>query len=304
MSLFWRWLGLGLCAWIALAGGRTACAAADDAPMQKADLCLTNSACKEMYRRARELSRTGQLDATTVLYREAYKLRPAAWLLLNLGRVLHRQGKLVEAIASYEGYLRAAQGEQAARLDKAREYLAQAQAELASQPKEPAPPPAAAPSEPVESSEPEPPPAPLIIEPPPAELLKLAPPIVPLAGRIESRPVDAPRESGVRRHLGAGFFIGIGMSGALLATSVVTGSLALSGASQLASAQYLGTPSDALLNQQARSRALAITTDVLLATSAVTLVVAVAVTFGRRRPSQPIARMQAARAENPSSAWK
>jgi hypothetical protein len=59
-----------------------------------------------------------------------------------------------------------------------------------------------------------------------------------------------------------------------------------SGANELQTTQYLGAPPANLTALQERSRALAITTDVLLGCAAVTLLTVLAVTFGKK-PTQP-----------------
>ena len=63
------------------AAEESAAQAADEAAAGRGDACLTDRTCQDLYKRARALSRTGQLDAAAVLYREAYKRREAAWLL-------------------------------------------------------------------------------------------------------------------------------------------------------------------------------------------------------------------------------
>ena len=274
------------------AAEESAAQAADEAAAGRGDACLTDRTCQDLYKRARALSRTGQLDAAAVLYREAYKRREAAWLLLNLGRVLQRQGKLEEAVATYELYLRTSHPEQQARVSKAREYLALAQEQLAARP--PVPPPTAA--EPPVASEPPPEPAPAIereseSEPPPAPLsaepavrapsLAAGPPVM-LSARTRAA---RPGESGWRQRLDRGFFIGVGVTGTLLAAAAVTGGLALAGSAQLQHAQYVGGPSAELQDLQGRTRALAISTDALLGGAAVALGVGVAITFGRKRPA-------------------
>lgn len=270
------------------AGSAEAEEAADAAAAGRGDACLTDRTCQDLYKRARALSRTGQLDAAAVLYREAYKRREAAWLLLNLGRVLQRQGKLEEAIATYELYLRTSHPEQQARISKAREYLALAQEQLAARPPAPPPEPPAAAAEPPAASEPppelesEPPPAPLLAEPatsaPPQ---RARPPALP----VRTSPSGPHGETGWRQRLDRGFFIGVGVTGALLAAAAVTGGLALSGSAQLQRAQYVGGPGTELQDLQGRTRALAISTDVLLGSAAAALVVGVAITFGRKRPA-------------------
>lgn len=269
-------------------------AATEEAPLPAQDICLSDAPCREMYKRARELSRTGQLDAAVVLYQEAYKRRPATWLLLNIGRVLHRQGKLTQAIASYESYLGSPRPEDEVRLNKARQFLAQAQRELLSkgsaQPAKAQPQSVAATAPAEKPPEPEPPPAPLLLGELPKQAVAAQPAQAPreAAGAL---PVDSrkpaepptPSSSAFRQRVGRDFFIGVGVSGGLLATSVVTGSLALAFGSELSSARYVGPPGEDLLALQGRTRSLAIATDVLLAGAAVALVTVVVMTFAKKR---------------------
>lgn len=272
------------------------------------DLCLTDPGCRDLYQRARELSRTGDLQQAASVYLKAYERRPASWLLLNHGRILYRLGNLQEAIRSYRRYLESPQGESAARLSKAREYLQRAEAELLSAPvptpavpvpaavvsvpnpplvPELATPPAAIPSE----SEPEP--APLVNPtvagaPQPATLLRVGEPASPLVSAGTPRRADGTGLSGLehrRPRVPTAAWIGLGISGGLSAVSAITGGLALSGANQLRSAQYVGLPGDDLVALQSQTRALAITTDVLLATAAVGLVVSVVVLARKPKPA-------------------
>ncbi len=279
--------------------GQAATGPTEEAQSEAGDACLSYKPCFALYKRARELSRTGQLEAAAVFYREAYQQRPAAWLLLNLGRVLHRQGKLSDAVTSYQNYLRTAPPTEAARISTAKEYLAQAQQELGSQsPTTPSPvltPMTGLVTKPEDLlPEIEPAPAPLIYPPTPTAADTVAIASIPAtSGTIGdgSQPAkSAPLRSPLMQRLGTGFWAGIGAGGGLLAASVVTGSLAQVGASELQSTLYLGSPPANLIALQERSRALAITTDVLLGCAAVTLVTVLAVTFGKKSPQPALSR--------------
>ena len=273
--------------------GQAATGAIEEAQSEAGDVCLSYKPCFALYKRARELSRTGQLEAAAVFYREAYQQRPATWLLLNLGRVLHRQGKLNDAVTSYQNYLRTAPPTEATRIATAKDYLAQAQQELGSQgpaSQLPTLPPMTGPVPKPEDLLPEiePAPAPLIYEPIPTAADSSGSAAKPadseaLGNRSQSAKSQSPSSS-FKQRLGTGFWAGLGASGGLLAASVVTGSLAQSGANELQATQYLGSPPANLSSLQERSRALAITTDVLMGCAAVTLVTVLAVTFGKKSP--------------------
>lgn len=275
--------------------GQAATGSTEDTQNEAGDVCLSNKSCFALYKRARELSRTGQLEAAAVFYREAYQQRPAAWLLLNLGRVLHRQGKLNDAVTSYQNYLRTAPPTEAARTTTAKEYLAQALQELGTQSPATLPPTLPPVTGPVSKPEDllpeiEPAPAPLIYEP----ILTAADSNGSAAKAADSEALGSSAQPAkskspsvpLNQRLGTGFWAGIGASGGLLAASVVTGSLVQSGANELQTTQYLGAPPANLTALQERSRALAITTDVLMGCAAVTLVTVLAVTFGKK-PTQP-----------------
>lgn len=125
-----RWLLLAVAALLCWAGPA---AARDAEPNAKGDVCLTDVVCRQLYKRARALSQAAQLESAVILYREAYERRPAAWILLNLGRVLHRQEKLAEAINAYRSFLATQHSDGDPRVAKARQYLEQAERDLQAQ---------------------------------------------------------------------------------------------------------------------------------------------------------------------------
>ena len=121
-SARWRVLGCG-----ALLGGLLTVAQPVAAAGEK-DICLADSKCAELNEAARNLSQSGQHGAALILYQTAYQLRPAAWLLVNIGRMQQKLYRLPEAIKSYRQYLASADAKDDPELTrKAQEYLQQAE---------------------------------------------------------------------------------------------------------------------------------------------------------------------------------
>jgi hypothetical protein len=81
-----------------------------------------------------------------------------------------------------------------------------------------------------------------------------------------------------------GSWIGVGLSAMLLATAVITGGLALDASGTLQGTRYAAS-ADAE-SQRTRVRALAGSTDALLAAAAVTLGTTLIVTFTRKPPAK------------------
>jgi tetratricopeptide (TPR) repeat protein len=120
--LRWVWLLLLLC-WLALpvqAAPATAAEPADDG-------CLTEAECRDHYQRAIGLYESGRYEAALPEFQAAYQSRQMPWLLINIGRTLHRLGRLDEAITFYNRYEQAVPGSDADTLKKVREYKAQAE---------------------------------------------------------------------------------------------------------------------------------------------------------------------------------
>ena len=121
----WRWrTGIGPL-WLALLCGSLP----STVQAQVKDLCLSDPKCAELNEAARNLSKDGQLDAALILYQTAYRQRPAAWLLVNIGRLQQKLYRIPDAIHSYRQYLASADAKDDPELSKkAQEYLQQAEA--------------------------------------------------------------------------------------------------------------------------------------------------------------------------------
>jgi len=129
------------------------------AQSQVSDVCLSDTKCAELNETARSLSKAGQLDAALRLYQTAYAMRPALWLLVNIGRMQQKLERLPEAIASYKLYLSNPDAKDDPELTKkAQEYLFQAEADFEPEPAAlvAPPPPPPPPPPPADDDEPAP----------------------------------------------------------------------------------------------------------------------------------------------------
>lgn len=129
-------------------------------PENADDGCLSDAVCRGHYEQAVAQFEQGHFDAALPEFQAAYQQRQMPWLLINLGRTLHRLGRPQEALEKYQRYTQAEprmDAQTRKRLDK---YIAQAQAQSQTQidnpqapfpgsaalkPAEVAPPPAAGP---------------------------------------------------------------------------------------------------------------------------------------------------------------
>lgn len=109
------------------------------APENPDDGCLSDPVCRGHYEQAVALFEQGRFDAALAEFQAAYMQRQMPWLLINMGRTLHRLGKPKEALEQYDLYTKAESridAETRQRLDK---YVAQAQAQAQAQPADPGP---------------------------------------------------------------------------------------------------------------------------------------------------------------------
>ena len=74
------------------------------AAAESADPCLGDALCRAHYKRARALSRDGEYQGALEAYQTAYRRRAASWLLLSIGRTLHKLGRPSEALGYYNQY--------------------------------------------------------------------------------------------------------------------------------------------------------------------------------------------------------
>jgi tetratricopeptide (TPR) repeat protein len=95
--------------------------------------CLELTECRKYFESARQLSDARQYNAALTAYEKAYALRPSAWLLINIGRVQQKLGRPVDAVTSFQRFLADAERQPAEAVDAAREYLKQAESDIAAQ---------------------------------------------------------------------------------------------------------------------------------------------------------------------------
>lgn len=125
MSSRCAWIGwvvslLLTCALLGRAHAASGAGASDDP-------CLKETECREHYQRAIGLYESGRYEAALPEFQAAYQSRPQPWLLINIGRTLHRLGRLDDAIAYYNRYEQAAANDDPEAVKKVREYKAQAE---------------------------------------------------------------------------------------------------------------------------------------------------------------------------------
>jgi tetratricopeptide (TPR) repeat protein len=95
-------------------------------PLAPDDGCLRDTACFDHYNKAVGLYEKGRYEAALPEFQAAYQLRQMPWLLINIGRTLHRLGRLEEAITYYQNYQRAAPNGDPETARKVQEYITQA----------------------------------------------------------------------------------------------------------------------------------------------------------------------------------
>lgn len=291
----WRRIpgSLLLCGWVYLGGGPVpAAAAAGDAVEGSAnDACLSDALCRAHYQRARKLSKEGDFAGALSAYQAAYARREVPWLLLNVGRTQHKLGRPDAALMTYQHFQDTAGTLDAATASRLSEYRQQAVQEREAlgrgsvqPPRSPAetpqkslngPPELTAPAGWTEDTE----------EPAPLPLIEAVLPQTPVLLPTTPPPGPAPKPSRT------GLWVGLGIGGGLVLSSVALGSAALSQSNKLHSTPFVGEqPTEQVLLLQRRTQALGIASDVALTTGLVTLTGTLLVTFalrasGRKSPT-------------------
>ena len=95
--------------------------------------CLADKECRQVFESARRLSDSQQYNAALTGYEKAYALRPSPWLLINIGRVQHKMGRPAEAVTTLQRFLATPDNGPKEVVEAAREYLKQAEGDLAAQ---------------------------------------------------------------------------------------------------------------------------------------------------------------------------
>jgi tetratricopeptide (TPR) repeat protein len=122
---------------VRLAALVTLCLALASQPAQAMspdDGCIQDAACNKHYDTALQNFQDGHYQAALEAFQAAYSVRQMPWLLINIGRTLHRLGRLKEAVTQYERYQKAALNSDPETQQRVREYLAQARVLLGQDP--------------------------------------------------------------------------------------------------------------------------------------------------------------------------
>lgn len=279
---------------VATAEAQTAPAAVDTT-----DSCLADALCRAHYLRARNLSKEANHEAALAAYQAAYRRRPTAWMLLSIGRTLHKLGHPEDAMASYRKYQEQVANPPADLSTRLREYIAEAEEEIAAARAAVASsksvPPSASANSATEN-------AGSIVAPSisaaPAAEVSVAQKAAPssseksLVAAIQTAPapvVAATAEAGsVRR--GPALAATLTVSGVLGVAALVTGIKAWQSYSDAMQTRYVGdTPSPSVAQLQTRAGSLAIATDVLAGAAAGALVIGLLATY-LRKPTPALMR--------------
>lgn len=95
------------------------------------DACLADTVCGSLYEEARRLSKGGDFATALAAYQGAYRRQAVPWLLINIGRTLHKLGRPAEALLQYRRYLADEPNGPPDRLQTVNDYIAQAEKAVA-----------------------------------------------------------------------------------------------------------------------------------------------------------------------------
>lgn len=250
-------------------------AAADESDMDR-DPCLTDSICRAHFQRGRKLSKEDNYAEALVAYEAAQLRRQVPWLLINIGRTLHKLGRPAEAASYYKRYFADEPSGPAERKQRALQFQAEAEEEVAKlsaiqkQNSQPAPSTTTGASPPPSTT----PAAAAIVEPPPAPL--------------SPTPTPSPTPKVETTGRPAWLWTGVAVGGGVLLVGGAVGIAALVQRSHASSAVYVGDPSAEALAAKDNARSLGIAADVLIGVGAVTAgATAIAYLVKTRRKEQP-----------------
>ena len=250
-------------------------AAADESDMDR-DPCLTDSICRAHFQRGRKLSKEDNYAEALVAYEAAQLRRQVPWLLINIGRTLHKLGRPAEAASYYKRYFADEPSGPPERKQRALQFQAEAEEEVAKlsaiqkQNSQPAPSTTTGASPPPSTT----PAAAAIVEPPPAPL--------------SPTPTPSPTPKVETTGRPAWLWTGVAVGGGVLLVGGAVGIAALVQRSHASSAVYVGDPSAEALAAKDSARSLGIAADVLVGVGAVTAgATAIAYLVKTRRKEQP-----------------
>ena len=92
------------------------------------DGCLSDRECRGHYDKAVGLFEAGRFESALPEFQAAYDRRQMPWLLINIGRTLHRLGRPREALDHYERFKAAESRPDAETVERLEKYIAQAKA--------------------------------------------------------------------------------------------------------------------------------------------------------------------------------
>ena len=250
-------------------------AAADESDMDN-DPCLTDSICKAHFQRGRKLSKEDNYAEALVAYEAAQLRRQVPWLLINIARTMHKLGRPAEAVSYYKRYFAAEPSGPPERKQRALQFQAEAEeevAKLSALQKQNTP---AAQSTAASTT---PPPATT-----PATSDGAAPVVAPPPVPLRLSPTPAVEKTGRPTWLWTGLAVG----GGVLLVGGAVGIAALVQRSNASGAVYVGDPSAEALAAKDSARSLGIAADVLIGVGAVTAgATAIAYLVKTRRKEQP-----------------
>ena len=90
------------------------------------DGCLTDNECQGHYSKALKFFEDGRFEAALPEFQAAYQRRQMPWLLINIGRTLHRLGRSREALEHYERYKQAETKPDPETQERLEKYIVQA----------------------------------------------------------------------------------------------------------------------------------------------------------------------------------
>ena len=140
LSISARWRRFRLCGVALFVVLLAVPASAFAGPQAPDDGCLTDFACRTSYDQAVVLFEGGRFEAALPKFQAAYARRQMPWLLINIGRTLHRLGRPKEALEYYERYKLAESKPDAETQERLEKYIVQAKALSDSPGSSPAPP--------------------------------------------------------------------------------------------------------------------------------------------------------------------
>lgn len=279
-----------LSVWVA---GTAWAESADKEDASESDACMSDAICRAHYNRARKLSKKDDYEGALEAYESAYRRKPVPWLLINLGRSLHKLGRTQDAIVNYQQFL-AEKDAKPELKQKAEQFLREAQTDLVNKPVKERPAKATAPTDSGTAGGPG-------NLPPTAEAGQSDPSSGTAGGAGPGKgdpkttalsvtpvePVNASPTGGTpiapKSRFGPLFYGGLAVGGALIVGGVITGGVGLSSANTLQSTPYAGpVDASALSALQSRVRGLGYATDILIPVGVATIAITTIVSLVRK----------------------